>query len=96
MSVPDKRHCVISKEGKEVKHNVNRLIKQHRWDEWHADTMTAFAARTEERNTPGKLEKEKEGERREKEIKTGETIIFPMNMSDSHPIPFGSWESSRD
>ena len=51
--------------------------------------MTAFAARTEERNTPGKLEKEKEGERREKEIKTGETIIFPMNMSDSHPIPFG-------
>jgi len=35
VSLPDKRHCVISKEGKEVKHNVNRLIKQHRWDEWH-------------------------------------------------------------
>jgi len=86
VKILDKRYCVIDKGGHEVKHNVNRLAKQHRWDEWHADTAEPFGPLLKDKPmiAPG-LEKAQKS----RDVKAGETIVFPMNMSDLHPLPFG-------
>jgi hypothetical protein len=73
------RYCVISKNGTEVRHNVNRLIKEHTWSEHHTDTMRAFE----------KLEAKERPESKDRRIKTGEIVVFPKNMTDDDPLPFG-------
>ncbi len=67
------RHCVILIKDKEVRVNVNRLIKHHVWDEEHPSTDTPPAsvpARTEDRYV-------------------GDLIVFPMAENHEHKCCFG-------
>src|SRR3954468_5645977 len=77
-------HCIILKDGLEVKHNVNRLLKQQRWDDIKGDTTTAFA----KPSAPIILEPSAEKSAK-KPVRVGEIVVFPMNMKKDHTLPFG-------
>jgi hypothetical protein len=68
------RKCIILMDGKEVAHNVNRLIKHHAWDDVHITT-------SEKKVSPAMEE--------EKPPSPSELIIFPMAITKDHKAPFG-------
>ena len=67
------RHCTILMRGKEVTHNVNRLIKHHVWDEEHMCT-----------DRPHRVE-----EREETRPEIGDLIVFPSTYNSEHKCIFG-------
>jgi hypothetical protein len=71
------RYCVIDMNGKEVMHNVNRLIKHHAWDDVHPHTDAPpgekLAAAPERTPTPTE----------------GSLIVFPTTYNDEHKCFFG-------
>jgi len=92
VAISDNRHCVLWIEGKEVRHNVNRLTKQHQWDQWHADTAKAFekSAKVAEKkyfSSSGSKETTATADKTNP-IRAGQLIVFPINMTDNHPLPF--------
>ena len=68
-----KRSCTININGKEVSHNVNRLVKHHVWDEVHLSTDDKKLVAPKLREPPAH----------------GELIIFPMAHTQDHNCPFG-------
>jgi exonuclease III len=87
------RHCALDVKGTATTYNVNRLTKQYFWDGVCKDTGKAF-------QKPSEAELDfKHGDAKEadsvieqskaEEVKEGHIIIFPMEMSDDHPCPFG-------
>ena len=68
------RYCVLDMDGKEVMHNVNRLVRHHVWDEAHPQTDTlpepAHPGLTLT-PTPGML------------------VVFPTTYNEQHKCLFG-------
>jgi transposase InsO family protein len=69
------RYCAILIDGKEVIHNVNRLVKHHVWDDTH--TRTDMPAEKRITHTP------------EIPPKIGELIVFPTAYNEQHKCLFG-------
>ena len=74
------RYAFKEKDGKEIRHNVNRLWKHQPWDSWHPDTGKVVQCSKEE--VPP-VKKTVSG------LKEGEVIVFAKEMSDADPLP---WE----
>jgi len=69
------RYCVIRVGGREVVHNVNRLVKHHAWDDTHTQTDTPKQTReTIIPTTPPHV---------------GELIVFPTTYNEQHKCVFG-------
>jgi transposase InsO family protein len=87
------RYAWILKGGVEVRHNVNRLWKHHRWDDLHSDTMTALmkprvkepSATASSATSTAELPTAKPTD----EFKIGELIAFPKEVGDDDSLPFG-------
>jgi len=80
------RHAVIIKNGKEVRHNVNRLWKHQPWDEWHPDTGILPVGEESQKNRKEILaEKEKKNEsgKEKRELQEGEVVVFVKDMTDN-------------
>lgn len=69
----------ILKDGKEVKHNVNRLVKQHVWDDFHPDTAQGVLSERKQGESKRVLEK----------VTPHAVIVFPKERCDRDPMPFG-------
>ena len=69
------RYCVIDMNGREVTHNVNRLVKHHVWDDVHTrtDTTTLDTHTRTTESTPG----------------TATLIVFPTTYNEEHKCYFG-------
>jgi hypothetical protein len=85
------RYAIITKDGKDMRVNVNRLVKHARWDDVNADSAevaqlfasprTGSRVSAETSSLPAGLE--------EKKIEIREIVVFPKEMSDNDPMPFG-------
>ena len=95
VSVPDNRHCVILKDGKEIKHNVNRLSKQHHWDDMQIrrkhlrSPMSQKTKLLVSQVVKKKISKKVNKNTQKRNRFDREKHVFPMNLSDTHPLPFG-------
>ena len=70
---PGKRSCTISINGKEVTHNVNRLIKHHVWDDVHLSTDDKKLVAPKLKEPPT----------------VDDIILFPTAMTRDHACAFG-------
>ena len=68
------RHCTIQIKDKEVRVNVNRLIKHHVWDDEHVST-----------DAPPKIAPPRPDDR----PMIGELVVFPMAENAEHKCAFG-------
>jgi hypothetical protein len=70
----------IFKDGKEVRHNVNRLVKHHAWDEFHPDTAQGLLKKQADTKSVPKVAHK---------IEPNSIIVFPKERSDNDQLPFG-------
>ena len=68
------RYCIIKINGKEIMHNVNRLVKHHVWDDVHIRTDIQERTPAPAEDTP---------------LKVGELIVFPTAYNEQHKCVFG-------
>ena len=78
----DERNCIIDKDGKETKYNVNRLIKQNEWDGDHLDTSGVLQKRIlAPKPITQSVAKTPNVEPITTPPEVGEVIIFAMEMT---------------
>jgi transposase InsO family protein len=83
-------YCIIDEDGVEKNYHVNRLTKHHSWDSLNSDTSDWL-------QKGGVLPSQKEKITlriqpdgvHNSEVRTGDFIVFPMQMSDNNPWPVG-------
>jgi hypothetical protein len=73
--------------------NANRLWKHQPWDEWHPDTGMVQKEEDESQKkivAEHSTEKDSRGEQgKQRILQEGEVIVFPKEMSENDPLPFG-------
>jgi hypothetical protein len=83
------RHCILNVDGKLERVSVTRLTKQHPWDDGHQDTQCAFRGAPVAVDEPEVPEADEARGSKNYPVKDGELIVFPTEVSEEHPMPFG-------
>ena len=86
-------YCLIEKDGKEISYNVNRLSKFKPWDESNKDTFEWSQQRRRKLAKRGLINESPEQNEAKIEqiapLQIGEVVVFPFEMSEDWPLPFG-------